>query len=1064
MVHEKVKKYLFYLLIFTFVFLPCIADEKAEKELKEWRESRIKETKNGWVFNFEEDEDNNGFPDNWSRSKNYKLSDGKTLAFASWAEIKLDSKNKKDGQYSLYIYSQGAQPIGIETDVFKIDNNSAYELSSWFNLDPESTPRTSAILGIYWYDKDLNLLPQKTEDRFTVKHTTGWENIKQRINLIHNNAIYARIYLRVEGDDPEGKIWVDETKFYKRPRISIETNKFLHIFNENEPFTFQVKIRGLEKSSYSFDVNITDVYNNKIFKTSKDFSIKDEDLEQKNEISFTINPNDKSAATDKDKLDKLHLLKGAFTVNVTLFKEGDEIGGNSARIGRTKLQHRIRIKDDGEIFGVTVDNLNNAFQLRKGLDLIGLLRVKIPVWDTNLEWAGAKLVNEEPLNKLTEIVKEVRSGDNQPEIVGVFAPRPKSLENIADKGILNLVNSDESLWKLYFENAIYGFRTNIKTWQLGDDQDSSFTNDSKQQQALDKLTPYLEKAGQIGGTTKILNYPIIADKKLLNHRWLSFNDFEYTDSLKFDAIDKIISNEEGSFAVKKWLTIPLKSKLLFRNDLSPAIDVFKKIVWARKNNIRRIFISNYQDEFCGLINQKNEITPALITYKLGIDLLSEVTYMGSLPEFGDEIENFVFSLNHNPKKAILVAWSKRSDLPNKSYEFTESKLIKLNKSLENLSEELKKPDVILNHQITQFIPDLIFDKSRSHYVKGLNTIINSPSVRKSFLAKYAELGKISKSPALQELINNKYKKEDEEKETARFILEEIYPNTLYQVDIIQKNILLDQDIEQIDLMGNSTPVIIKWNEGDPYQEIKINQYPTIFTGLSSDFINTRISIRLDERFPLFSRLEKQKQVIIIKNYYDQPMDGIFIINYPSSWKNFSPFVPFHLEKSGDKGDEQEVPFYITPSRIATPGPIDMGLKTIFTTNKKYTFRSERETTLQSDLVVGKPDEKIVFIPPKLGDTSGKHTLNIPISLKQKNGVPNRPSEIDVVVTLDFPDGESLQFRVDKIQAGTYRMAPFSHKLKKEYNNKVAKVRIEQRGGNTESLIFHNLDIPIPDTE
>lgn len=1048
----------FILVLLVSLFTAIFADEKSDKELKEWRESRVKESKDGWHFSFEEDEDSNRFPDNWGRSKNYKLADGKTLAFASWAEINLDSKIKKDGNYSLHFFFQGAQPIGLETDAFKIDNFSAYELSSWFNLDPASSTRTKVIMGIYWYDKDLKQLPQQTEDHFTVEHTSGWELRRQRINLLHASAVYAKIYMRVEGEDNEAHIWVDETRFYKRPRISIETNKFLHIFNEDELFALKVNIRGLEVSKYFLDVNILNIFNENIFSNTQPVIVTEEVLQQQKGINLVINPTEVGSYIDKNKPEKNRLVKGVFKVNVILRSETDEIGGNSIRIGRTKIDKRMRIKDDGEIFGITLDSLENAYQLRNSLDLMGVLRVKLPVWDKNLEWEGTQYKSDEIPNRLADIIKEVKSGENQPEIIGVFAPRPRIIENAAEKGILNLVRADEKIWKPYFDNAIYNFRTTIKMWQLGDDHDSSFTNDEKQQLALEKLNPYLEKAGQVGGATKILSNNFLLNKQLLLHRWLMFYDFEYTDNLNFTEIEKVMSNDKDTFSVKKWVTIPIKSKLLFRNDLYPAIDLFKKVVWARKNNIKRIFAANYQDEYSGLINQKNELTPALIAYKLGIDNLSEVTYMGSLPEFGNEIENFVFSLNQNPKKAILVAWTKRSDELNKKYDFTEAKLIKLNKTLEDVSEELKKPDVVLNHQLIAFFPDLIFDKTRAHFTKGLNNIINTPNLRKLFLEKYSSLGQSSKTPSLRELINNKYKKENEEKEAVRYILEEIYPNSLYNIELVQKNILLDQEVEQVDLMGNSLPVTIKYLEGDPYQEIKINQFPTIFTGLSSDFIKTRISIKLDTDAVLYSRLESQKQTITINNCFDQPMDGIFIIKYPLYWKN-TPFVKFHLEK----GETKSFPIEVIPSRIASPGPISIGLQTTFTTDRKYTFRSEREIELVSDLIVGKPNEKIAILPPKFGDASGRFILNIPISLKPTAPENKRPSEIDVVVTLDLPD-ETSQFKVDKVQADTFRMATFPIKLKKEYNNKKAKIRIEQRGSNTDSFIFHNLDVPIPDAE
>lgn len=1058
--HLLIKCFYFILLAFSFTaFIRLHADEKDKQLLKEWLESRAKETKEGWYFPFEEDADSNRFPDDWSRSKNYKLEDGKTLAFASWAEIKLDSKIKKAGKNSLHIISQGAQPIGLETNIFKIDNFAAYELSSWFNIDPVTSKYTKVILGVYWYDSEMNLLPQRTEDNFIMFNTGGWELKKQRINIISESAKFAKLFIRVEGEDTEAKIWIDEVRFSKRPLIILNTNHFLNMFGENEQFKLDIKIRGIEKPKYFIDVSMTNIYNEIVYLNTQSISISNEELNEKKEINFLIQPNEKGSFFDKDRPDRNHLIHGVFTINVVLRDDKEDIGGNSIRIGRTEIVNRNRIKDDGEVFGVTIKNLNNSFQLRKGLDLLGVMRVKIPVWDESLEWEGTQFKPNEFKSKLGQIIKEVRTGENQPEIVGVFGPRPKVIEKNTEKGVLNLIAGDEKKWSPYFESTIYNYRTSIKVWQLGDDADFSFTNDEKQQLLLEKLNPYLEKAGQVGAATKILSNPSISNKQLRAHHWLMFNDFEYTDDLNFEELEKALPKSQETFAPKKWLSIPLKSKLYLNNDLNVSVDLIKKIVWARKNDIKRIFVSNYQDEFYGLINHKDEITPAFLSYKLCVDQLSEVNYMGSLPEFGEEIQNFVFSLKQNPKKAVLVAWTKRSDTMNPSYDFTENTLVKINKKLEDLISDLKKPDAVLNHQLIEFFPELISDNSRSHFVKGLNNIIDNPIIRKTFLEKYEELGVISKSPLLKELIKNKFKNQNQEKQTTRYILEELYPNCLNTIETIQKDILLDQEIDQVDLMGNSTPVNVKWSDGDPFQEIKVNQYPTFYTGLSSDFINTRISIRLDESVVLYSRLEKQKQTIIVKNYFDQPMDGIFIINYPPSWKNFNPFIKFRIEKGEP---EKKFDFWIIPSRIANPGTVSIGLKTSFTTDRKYSFRSERETALVSDLIVGKPNEKIAIVPPKFGDANSKYVLNIPISLKPF--IEGRPKEIDLVVSLDLPDGETSMVRLDKIQSGTYRVAPFSIKLKKEFNNKIARVRIEQRGSSADSLIFHNLDIPIPDAE
>ena len=276
-------------------------------------------------------------------------------------------------------------------------------------------------------------MPERTEDRFTIEHTTGWEIKKQRINILHNSAAYAQIYIRVEGEDKEAKIWIDEARFNKRPRITIDTNKFLHMFNEDELFALNVNVKGLEKAQYFLDVNILDVYNQNIYSSSQPITVLEGDLQLKKEVKILITPNEKGSFIDKLKSEKNNLIKGAFVVNVILKDEKEEIGGNSIRIGRTKIIKRTRIKDDGEIFGVTIDKLENSYKLREGLDLMGILRVKIPIWDENLELDGTRLKITEGKNILVDTIKEVKSGDNQPEIIGVFAPRPKIIENVAEK-------------------------------------------------------------------------------------------------------------------------------------------------------------------------------------------------------------------------------------------------------------------------------------------------------------------------------------------------------------------------------------------------------------------------------------------------------------------------------------------------------------------------------------------------------------------------------------------------------------------------------------------------------
>ncbi|PCJ59779.1 MAG: hypothetical protein COA79_10265 [Planctomycetota bacterium] len=1047
------------LLSIPFVFAQ---EETKEQKVEKWKESRIKESKQGWYFPFEVDADVNGFPDNWKRSENRYMPDGITLIYRNSATIKLDSKEKKAGRHSLFILHQGVGVISLETDVFNIDNFAAYEISSWFNLDQVSASRTQLQMGVLWYDKDRKQLPEKTEDSFLVKHTQGWEKFKLRINLLNEKAKYTKLYIRVDGNDKNGKVWIDEVRFYKRPRIIIETKRDFNIYNEKDPFKINVTIKGLEKDKYFLDIEMIDSFKVKNFNVTQEINLANLDSSNRKVHTFNITPVSKFSLLDTQRPERSYFVKGIFDVEIILRDDKEEIGGNSIKIARTKIYERTPIPNDGEIFGVTLSNLDMSFKIRKGLKLLGLHLVKVPVWGKDLKVIDRLLINNQAKQTIANVLKSIKTGASQPQVIGIFHPRPDELKDLAEVGILNLVNADEKKWYPYFRGAWESFGPRVKAWQFGSDNDSSFTNDAKQLTALDKLLALREGQLSVGVATQILEGTLSGEKELLRHDSIKFFNFNYHNKLDFDKLMQVMSKQEEKVIHEKWITLPLKASRESGNELVSAIELFKRVVYCRKNNITKIFTSPYQGEFEGLINLKNEPTPSFLSYKLGVDYLSEVSYIGSLSEFGDDVENFVFSLKKDPKKAILVAWTKRSDQKVLSYQFSSDKLVKVGNKLKDLYQEFKKPDKMFNHNLLDFFPDLNTEISRNHLIKGLNKIILDKKIRASFLKKYDLLESLSKSPLIRSQLKNKYKTEEEKKQLTRYILEELYPVSLSPIEVVQKNILLDQEVVRVDILGNESPETIKYSKGDrvPFQEIKIDQYPVIFTGLNRAFINTRISIHFDEKDKIYSRLERQTLHIKIKNHYDQRMKGIFVITLPQAWNNFSPFIPFSLEK----GKSGNYAIRFIPSRIAEPGPIEISLKTTFTTNQKYVFKSKYVVNLESDLIVGRKGEKIEILPPRFGigvkkGKKGKHTLKIPVSLK--NIPENVGKEVDVVVTLNLPGERPRPKRIPKIKVGAFLSETFQILIKKSYKNKKARIRIEQVGSNTSS-IYYNLTVPIPD--
>lgn len=613
--------------IFLFLLLPVLnlfaQPEDEDPMVEKFRNERTRETDQGFVFGFEEDRDWDKFPDAWTRKR------GKE--YAHYIDILLDPQEKKSGKASICFHFIGGR-AGIQTGMLKIDSYFAYEFSAWVKARNLSRSRVSA--DIFWYDRKAQLLSQT--------HTKGltaageWTNTRFRINQVPQGAVYAKLVCLVEGSDKKARVWIDDIRFLKRPRILFTSDREFNIFREKK-VSFTININGLAAGNYLLNAKVRDYLGRDVYTTRIPIYFEKKDTYQR---KFA------------PRIDQFGVYKSTFI----LYRDGEDIASTTASVA-VLPPARERLKRSEEVFGVefTASGIRDHVKHLRSLLALGVYNIKVVLWNEKYNPGTPEDSHRELRNFLKKSVdKKIRN-------IGVFGPVPGALREdvgVSGGGMADILRSEKDKWMDFFRQTIemYGFFISI--WQIGSNADESFSKKNKSRPAirnfdiLSRLSTWSEMGVpfSVQGKDAVAYVPFEEDRV----QFVSVSCAPESDFKQLDRKLEMLKKKKGSDATNKdiWLNINLQSGR--RSETDQLVDYVQKAVTARRHGMDMVVAVPYMDSGQGMVNDDYSLRPVFAGHQTVSSLLSNAEYMGTLRELGNDVYGYAFKREND---TVLAVWA-----------------------------------------------------------------------------------------------------------------------------------------------------------------------------------------------------------------------------------------------------------------------------------------------------------------------------------------------------------------------------------------------------------------------
>ncbi len=613
--------------ILLFLLLPVLnlfaQPEDEDSLIKKFRNERTKETEQGFVFGFEEDRDWDKFPDTWTRKRGKK--------YAHYIDILLDSQEKKSGKASICFHFIGGR-AGIQTGMLKIDSYFAYEFAAWVKTRDLSRSRVS--VDIVWYDQKAQPFSRSHTKQLTAAEE--WTQTKFRINQVPKGAIYARLICMVEGADKKAKVWIDDIRFLKRPRILFTSKREFNIFREKK-VSFAVNINGLAAGNYLLSAEVKDYLGQDVYTTRVPIY-----FEKKDAYTRKFSP----------RIDQF----GVYQSKFILYRNGEDIASTAASIA-VLPPPRDRLKKSEEIFGVEfpVSDIPDRSTHLKSLQALGVYNIKMPLWSRDYKPG----VRESADKDLRGFLKDC--SDKRIRNIGIFGPVPDELRkkmDLSEGGMADILGVEKEKWLEFFRDTMemYGFFISI--WQIGTNMDESFSGKKKSRRAvqnfdvLSRLSTWSEMGVpfSVRGRDAVDYVPFEEDRV----QFVSVTCAPESDFLQLDRDLTLLKKKKGGDATNKdiWLNIDLQNGRM--SEKKQLVDFARKAVMARRHGMDMIVAAPYMDSDRGMIRDDYSLRPVYAGFMTVSSLLSNAEYLGSLRELGTDVYGYAFKREND---TILAIWA-----------------------------------------------------------------------------------------------------------------------------------------------------------------------------------------------------------------------------------------------------------------------------------------------------------------------------------------------------------------------------------------------------------------------
>jgi len=428
--------------------------------------------------------------------------------------------------------------------------------------------------------------------------------------------------------DIAGTAWFDEIRISRLPQLTVTSNYRRRFVDASVPLTISTSVRGIDsQNDYELRLDIVDAHGHVC-----------------DERRYPL-PGAAPDAKGPDERQVKWLPKssdyGFYRVNCRLYRGDVQVAHEQTSL--VVLDTMVPPRAGGE-FGWTVNRRIDSQLLDQLASLTrqaGINWIKFPVWSTT------DSTDNLLTGQIQAMFEQLRAGAIQP--VGVLDEPPQPLRaKFSDdwSGLSELFALEPATWFPVLEPVVARFSSEIHTWQLGGDHDTSFDDPGKMQQILAdtrKVLDRIRRDSRVGVPWSGLG---ALDTQLSPTTFVSIL------SLPGEPIPDLVERLKAVDPLTRWATLRGGSRRLYSAD-ECATDLARRMVAAKIGGASAIFVSDVFDPHRGLVDHDGTPSELFLPWRTLALALRNAEFIGSL-QLGQQSENYIFGRDG---KAVMLLWN-----------------------------------------------------------------------------------------------------------------------------------------------------------------------------------------------------------------------------------------------------------------------------------------------------------------------------------------------------------------------------------------------------------------------
>ncbi|MEX0820330.1 MAG: hypothetical protein WD070_12090 [Pirellulaceae bacterium] len=580
-----------------------------------------------WDFESGDDKNYDGWPDDWIRRR------GKGYPLYLNLEIVEDQPppvgpqpGPGEPRHALRMELDGGAAL-IYSPLVEVSPLFSYILDG--EIKTAGLTHNVAYAAVMFYDQDRKLLETLESSRH--RQTTDWTRFQIGPAAPSSDQVrWAVIALHLEPTaqaDLTGSAMFDNLRFFKLPRVSVETNHRNNVYVHPSDVEITCHVSGISHPAPRVRFELEDVYGT-ILETHE----------------TAMQSNRPEAATSA-------VFAGSATWSPTIIEYGfyrvrasmsDQT--NDPIVTNIAVLQSLSQSKQGE-FGWSLPRGDDPVSLKDLEDLfedVGIHWVKFPVWYSHEDQGRA-----DELARFAE-----RMSARKINLVGMLDEPPPAVRDLfgeQNKLPVASVFVEPEVWLPAVDPVMTRLSLKIRWWQLGGDRDTSFVNFPNLEETLGGIRQEFNRFGRqinLGVSWRAIDETPFSTKP----PW-SFLSRVANPPLTADEMSRSMSNEPRTDA-KHWLILdPLPKS---RYGLETRVrDLVSRMLTAKIQQADGIFVPDPFDADTGLMMEDGSPGELLLPWRTTAMLLADATYLGNI-HLPNGSSNEIFTRGD---EAVMIVWN-----------------------------------------------------------------------------------------------------------------------------------------------------------------------------------------------------------------------------------------------------------------------------------------------------------------------------------------------------------------------------------------------------------------------